>query len=52
MYIMIEFMGWDDGRRHLNLYSTAMQNHSRWVLVLGVTPNVTILRWVNQHVGI
>ena len=23
---MIEFMGWDGGRRHLNFYSTATQN--------------------------
>ena len=36
----------------LSLYSTAMQNQSRWGLALVKTPNATILHWRYQHVGI
>ena len=36
----------------LSLYSTATQNHSRWVLVLVYTPNATVLCYLYQHVGI
>ena len=36
----------------LSLYSTAMQNPSRWGFALGNTSNVRILRWGYQHVGI
>ena len=36
----------------LNLYSTATQNHLRWILTLAWTPNATILRYLYQNVGI
>ena len=38
--------------QRLSLYSTATQNHSRWVLALAWTPNATILHYLYQHVGI
>ena len=37
---------------HLSLYSTATQNPLRWGFALGNTSNLSILRWVYQHVGI
>ena len=38
--------------KHISLYSTATQNHSRWVLALAWTPNATLLHYLYQHVGI
>ena len=34
----------------LSLYSTAMQNHSRWVLALASTSNATLLRHLTQNI--